>query len=77
MKRIGNTVLKTSLLGMALLFGSTACFAQADQDTAKDAQSAAAATTREAQHLPLDHGPRSEVTPWVNEQRHLRAQQEK
>lgn len=28
------------------------------------------------QHLPLDHGPRAEVTPWVNEQRRLRMQQD-
>jgi len=25
--------------------------------------------------LPLDHGPRAEVTPWVNQQRRLRAEQ--
>jgi hypothetical protein len=26
--------------------------------------------------LPLDHGPRAEVTPWVNRQRRLRAEEE-
>jgi len=26
--------------------------------------------------LPLDHGPHAQVTPWVNEQRRLRAKEE-
>lgn len=84
MKIIGKNMLKTSLLGASLLLGSMVSFAaRAEQaSVTNDTQSAgttaqAASTTQKKLHLPLDHGPRAEVTPWVNEQRRLRAQQGK
>lgn len=43
---------------------------------AKNKQVASADTTPKKPSLQLDHGPRAEVTPWVNEQRRLHAKQE-
>jgi hypothetical protein len=74
MKVISN--MKVGLCGAAILLGM-ACSAQAAQDqTSNDTQSVQAPAPKKL-HLPLDHGPRAEVTPWVNEQRRLRAQQGK
>lgn len=45
---------------------------------ALQAQAAPQQSASAAMHLklPLDHGPRAEVTPWVNQQRRLRVAQE-
>ncbi|HEV7817079.1 MAG TPA: hypothetical protein VGP06_18515 [Janthinobacterium sp.] len=44
--------------------------------TAQAAPDQTAQATPPVKALPLDHGPRAEVTPWVNQQHRLQAQQE-
>lgn len=70
--------MKKGWLGaVALLVVCSQAYAAQDQNgSGNDAQSAQVAAPK-ASHLPLDHGPRAEITPWVREQRRLRAQQDK
>ena len=75
-----NTIsnMKAGLLAMVIVLGACATPEMAAQDQAGNAtQNEQTAATSTKLTLPLDHGPRAEVTPWVNEQRRLRAQQGK
>lgn len=57
----------------------TAAYAAADesvQSTSKASTRPTTTTKSTAQHHALDHGPRAEVTPWVNEQRRKQANKE-
>jgi hypothetical protein len=74
MKNISN--FKVGLLGAALLLGIANSVQAAQDPSSNDTQSVQTPAPKKL-HLPLDHGPRAEVTPWVNEQRRLRAEQGK
>lgn len=69
--------MKTGLLSAAVLFAACSTQVYAAQDQTDSNTQNAQAVASKTLHLPLDHGPRAQVTPWVNEQRRLRAQQGK
>ena len=74
----------THLIAIALFSLAAAASAQSDQQPAAAVQPAAngsraglpqqASAVRQPGHL-LDHGPRAQTTPWVNEQIRLHAEQ--
>jgi hypothetical protein len=76
MKPFANILLAaftTLTLASALAAPQDAAIAEAKKVQAAAVSDAADAPA--AKKYPLDHGPRAEVTPWVNEQRRLQDQQ--
>lgn len=75
-------LLNTAFAGIAVAAQDQALVQQTRKNqVAQDAQQMHAAPQQLASaaanlKLPLDHGPRAEVTPWVNRQRRIRAEEE-